>query len=209
MNPPTSANSFSPLQYWAVLIASAAALALGACQTPNAPTAEDQFFASLKTLCGQAFAGRLTSNDPADSDFAGKPMVMHVRTCSAKEIRIPFHVGQDHSRTWVITRTPQGLRLKHDHRHQDGAPDTLTLYGGDSDGSGDATKQNFPVDQYSKDMFTREARTVSLTNVWSIEMRPGAEFAYALNRQNRAFRVAFDLTRAVAPPPPPWGAEAP
>jgi hypothetical protein len=57
---------------------------------------------------------------------------MHVRTCSENALRIPFHVGDDHSRTWVITRTENGLRLKHDHRHEDGSEDAVTQYGGDS-----------------------------------------------------------------------------
>ena len=30
---------------------------------------------------------------------------MHVRDCSERELRIPFHVGDDRSRTWVVTRT--------------------------------------------------------------------------------------------------------
>src|SRR3712207_8407608 len=49
-------------------------------------------------------------------DFAGKRLVMHVRDCSPNEVRIPFHVGEDRSRTWIVTRTAAGLRLKHDHR---------------------------------------------------------------------------------------------
>ena len=51
----------------------------------------------------------------------GQRLVMHVRDCSADEVRIPFWVGEDHSRTWVVTRTETGLRLKHDHRHEDGS----------------------------------------------------------------------------------------
>ena len=33
---------------------------------------------------------------------------MHVRSCTPTEIRVPFHVGEDRSRTWVITRTDGG-----------------------------------------------------------------------------------------------------
>ena len=57
---------------------------------------------------------------------------MQVRECSADTIRVPFHVADDHSRTWVITRTTTGYRLKHDHRHKDGSEDKVTQYGGDS-----------------------------------------------------------------------------
>ncbi len=132
---------------------------------------------------------------------------MHVRECSEQEIRIPFHVGTDRSRTWVLTRTGDGLRLKHDHRHQDGSDDPVTMYGGDSDGEGSAGRQEFPVDGFSKLMFAREGMTVSNTNVWAMEIEPGQRFVYELarNNQDRLFRVSFDLTRAIDHPPAPWG----
>lgn len=179
--------------------------------TATAPTSAapaDQFMAGLRALCGQAFAGRLVTTDPQDADMAGQAMVMHVRGCdSASELKIPFHVGTDRSRTWVLTRTDAGLRLKHDHRHEDGSPDVLTMYGGDTATPGTAERQEFPVDEESKALFAREGRTVSMTNVWAVEHRPGQLFAYELRRANRHFRVEFDLTRPVAPPPPPWGAQ--
>jgi hypothetical protein len=106
----------------------------------------------------------------------------------------------------VITRTPAGLRLKHDHRHEDGSEDKLTQYGGDTVGPGTAQRQEFPADQFSRDLFVREKIPQSTTNVWAMEVEPGRIFAYELRRPNRFFRVDFDLTRPVAPPPPPWGA---
>ena len=182
---------------------------LGGCATrPTpvpAPTPQDAFFASLSRLCGKAFAGRVVSTDTADADMAGKPLVMHVRTCTADTIRIPFHVGDDRSRTWVITRVPTGLRLKHDHRHADGSSDAMTMYGGDTTEQGTADAQAFPADAESIALFEREGRAVSVTNVWQVSVTP-THFTYGLKRANRDFRVAFDLTRPVAAPPPPWGA---
>jgi hypothetical protein len=131
---------------------------------------------------------------------------MHVNGCSADAVRIPFHVGTDRSRTWVITRTAQGLRLKHDHRHEDGTPDARTQYGGDTATAGTAARQEFPADRYSRELFVREKIPQSVTNVWAMEVQPGRSFAYELRRPGRYFRVEFDLTRPVAPPPPPWGA---
>lgn len=60
--------------------------------------------------CGQAFEGRLAANEPADPNdpFVGQRLVMHVRQCSDDELMIPFHVGEDRSRTWIITRTDTG-----------------------------------------------------------------------------------------------------
>lgn len=156
---------------------------------------QDAFFARLTSLCGKTFQGRLATTDPADAAFAGQPLVMKVQTCSADEIRIPFSVGEDRSRTWVVTRTGGGLRLKHDHRHADGTEDAVSQYGGDAMAPGTAARQEFPVDQFSRDLFVRENRTTSMTNVWAMEVEPDRLFAYELRRPNRHFRVEFDLGR--------------
>ena len=52
---------------------------------------------------------------------------------------------------------------------------------------------------------SRFGQQETTTNVWALEVEPGAIFAYELRRPNRHFRVEFDLTRPVTPPPPPWG----
>ncbi len=182
------------------------ALSLAACvAVRDAPSPPEQFFARLTALCGRAFAGRMVSTDPADADMAGKPMVMHVRTCSENEIRIPFVVGDDRSRTWVITRTTGGLKLAHVHRHEDGSEDVRSRYGGTAVSPGTARRQAFPADAYSRDLFVREGIPASAANVWAVEVEPSRLFAYELTRPNRRFRVAFDLSRQVSAPPPPWG----
>jgi hypothetical protein len=122
------------------------------------------------------------------------------------EVKVPFHVGDDHSRTWVLTRTADGLRLKHDHRHEDGSDDAVTMYGGDTAASGTPVRQEFPVDTFSIEMFEREGLTASVTNTWAMEIEPGQRFLYELSRPSgRLFRVEFDLATPVPPPPTPWG----
>ena len=189
---------------WTVILG---ALALGGCASAELPQSpQGAFFNRLLSLCGQSFEGRIVSPvTEADSAFAGRRLVMHVRDCSPTEIRIPFNVGEDRSRTWVVTRTGTGLRLKHDHRHEDGSEDKLTQYGGDTVDEGTARRQEFPADQFSKDMFVRENIPQSVTNVWAMEVEPGQVFAYELRRPNRFFRVDFDLARRVPTPPPSWG----
>lgn len=193
------------------LFALLTAFTLSACagmQNETAPrSSADAFFSALSELCGRAFEGRMVSTDPADegSSFATERLVMHVRDCAADEIRIPLHVGTDRSRVWVVTRTPAGLRLKHDHRHEDGTHDAVTNYGGDSDAaSGTPSAQNFPVDAESISLFEREGLTASVTNVWRLEITPGATFVYQLSRPNRIFRASFDLAAPVEAPGPPW-----
>lgn len=174
-----------------------------ATQVPATP--QSAFVAALQGMCGRAFEGRVVTTDAADREMATQRLVMHVRSCEGDVIRIPFHVGADRSRTWVITRTESGLRLKHDHRHEDGSEDALTQYGGDTTAPGSATRQEFPVDEFSRELFTRQNRSVSNTNVWAMEIHPGRLFAYELRRPGRYLRVEFDLTRPVPPPPSPWG----
>jgi hypothetical protein len=169
------------------------ALLLTGCATANAPADPQRaFMAQLLAMCGKTLEGRIVSPAvPADADFAGKRLVMHVRDCSPTEVRIPFHVGEDRSRTWVITRTSTGLRLKHDHRHEDGTEDKLSQYGGDTVAPGTARRQEFPADQFSKDLFTRENIPQSAANVWAMEIAAPNYFAYELRRPNRFFRVEF------------------
>ena len=183
----------------------AAVLALSACASAPAPSPQDAFFANLSALCGNAYAGRVVTTDAADANFASQPLVMHVRDCSAGEIRVPFNVGDNRSRTWVITRTEAGLRLKHDHRHEDGSEDVLTQYGGDTAAFGTDQRQEFPADAHSRELFVANNIPASVANVWAVEVHSGRIFAYELRRPNRHFRVEFDLTQPVPAPPPSWG----
>ncbi|HYD45741.1 MAG TPA: hypothetical protein VEA79_10815 [Phenylobacterium sp.] len=177
-----------------------AALLTSLALATGSPAPADAFLSNLQTLCGQSFAGRVVTDDPADKAFAESELVMLVRDCSADEVRIPFRVGEDRSRTWVLTRTPEGLRLKHDHRHADGSEDVLSQYGGDTTSGGSAVRQEFPADGFSKDLFQKHGNPASVTNVWAAEVHPGRTFAYELRRPNRHFRVEFDLTRPLPQP---------
>lgn len=184
-------------------------LAAAALAAPASAAPADDFLAALDGICGQAFAGRIVANEPAapDDPFVGRRLLMHVRECAPAVVRVPFHVGDDRSRTWVLTRTDAGLRLEHDHRHEDGSPDVLTMYGGDTADAGSAVRQAFPANAYSKALFEREGRAVSTTNTWVMAIEPGRTFTYELTRPGRTFRVEFDLATPVAPPPAPWGAD--
>jgi hypothetical protein len=175
--------------------------------TPAGGVAPEQmaFWTALESLCGQAFPGTMILG-PEDSDWwDASAMVMHVRSCEEDEIRIPLHVDQDRSRTWVVRRTDTGLELKHDHRRPDGTPDASnTDYGGQTDGAGSQWRQTFPADAYSVGVVpARESQH------WFLEIRTGQDFSYGLLREATGLRylVQFDLTQPVAPPPAPWGSE--
>ena len=193
-----------------LIIPLALCVSFAACSKPistKQSPASHEFFDRLSSYCGKAFAGRLVAFNESDTQSFGGAAIMHVRDCTKNEIRIPFHVGEDRSRTWLITKTESGLRLKHDHRHQDGSEDKLTQYGGDTINAGTATRQEFPADAFSKDMFERGDMKVSMENTWAIEVTDEKVFAYELRRPNRHFRVEFDLSKPVEIPPAPWGFE--
>ena len=177
--------------------------ALARSDVPSIPS-HDAFFNAISALCGKAFSGTVTvDNDPSDS-FANKSLVMHVRRCDETQLQIPFHVGDDSSRTWLITKTGSGLSLKHDHRHSDGTEDVLTQYGGHTVDAGWPQVQSFPADQYSKELFVDNAIPQSVGNTWQMYIYP-ERFTYRLIRQGREFRVDFDLTKPVDEPRAPWG----
>ena len=97
--------------------------------------------------------------------FAGKLLVAEFKKCSDSEVRVPFAVGDNTSRTWVFTKTDAGARLKHDHRHADGSLDEVTNYGGDASSDGTELSQSFAADA-----FTAELIPDAATNVWTVSL---------------------------------------
>ena len=163
----------------------------------------DKFFAHIKAHCGKAYQGQVSVNTPVSGGF-DDDLIMHVRVCDDDRIEIPFHVGDNHSRTWILTKTGSGISLKHDHRTEDGNYDEQTMYGGHTVDAGDERAQSFPVDQYSKELFYRQGIPASNTNIWQMFIYP-EQFTYRLIREGREFRVDFDLTTPIETPPAPWG----
>lgn len=187
----------------ALMLASTAAIARPA-PLVSIPS-HDGFFNNIAAHCGKAFEGKVTvDNATGPSSFADKKLVMHVRKCNERELQVPFYVGDDASRTWIITKTGSGLSLKHDHRHQDGSDDVSTMYGGHTLDAGFANMQSFPADQYSKELFVSQGIPQSVGNTWQMYIYP-EKFTYRLIRQGREFRVDFDLTKPITPPAAPWG----
>ncbi len=161
------------------------------------------FWTNLQKLCGKAFAGVVIAAPEGDTAFANKELVMHVRSCEKNRVRIPFFVGADKSRTWVLTRQKNGrILLKHDHRHEDGKPDKVTMYGGLTTNLGVETRQMFPADEETVKVIAAAA-----TNVWWIDLTANDYFSYNLRRMgtDRYFSIKFDLKKEVAAPSAPWG----
>lgn len=159
----------------------------------------EKFWGTLSIHLGKAYEGVLVSPESAPG-FEGK-LVMHVRSSKDDVMRIPFFVGDDRSRTWVLTKNKGVIKLKHDHRHEDGSEDEVTQYGGLASNTGFANMQVFPADQETTELIPYAAG-----NVWWITIDENS-FTYNLRRlgSDTLFSVKFDLTTPVDIPEAPWG----
>ncbi len=164
----------------------------------------DEYWANLESLCGQAFEGTLITHPEGETGFVDQRLVMHVRDCGEERIRIPFVVGENYSRTWVLTRKNDRLELKHDHRYPDGSSEEQTMYGGTSTNQGRSFEQYFPAGEQ-----TRGVIEEAFSNVWVMRVHTGETFTYGLWRLGtpRVFQIDFDLTQPVDAPDAPWGWE--
>lgn len=152
----------------------------------------EAFFRLLRDLNGKQFAGSMVFPDNRPDHPMNKPMRLHFQVVSESEIRVPFAVGDDHSRTWILQLLPEGLQLKHDHRLADGSPDPVTMYGGIALAGGMSRAQMFPADEATVKMLP-EART----NCWMLWLSPdGKTLVYSLERDRQArFQANFDLSK--------------
>lgn len=159
------------------------------------------FWGNLSQYCGQAFEGRIVSRPETDQLFRGdEVMTVHFRACDRETLAIPFHVEDNRSRTWVLTWVEEGeiLDLRHDHRHPDGTPEDNTMYGAATVDRGTPYAQEF----------IREGSDPPTG--WRIEIHPGDRYTYGTIRDGEwRYRIDFDLTSEVEPPPAPWGHEDP
>jgi hypothetical protein len=169
-------------------IAAALSLALLSAAAPAADS-RDAFMTTLRGLCGQHFEGGLTYAIDPTNPFAGKKMRADV-VCSNADVRMPVQVGEDLSRTWIFTRTSTGLDLRHDHRHADGTPDAVTMYGGLANDAGSALSQSFNADEHTFKVFPG-----SETNLWTVSFSAdGRVMTYHLERHAKP-RITFVLNR--------------
>lgn len=153
--------------------------------------ARSAFLKTLASLCGSSYVGEMTYPQTDDHDFANKKLVANFETCEDNKVLVPFIVGKDTSRTWVFEQNEDGdLILKHDHRHADGTPDEVTLYGGNATTDGSSFKQSFPADEY-----TAELIPAATTNVWNISLSSDLNtLTYHLTRHDKP-RFTAVLTR--------------
>ncbi|MCC5933205.1 MAG: hypothetical protein JJU35_03095 [Balneolales bacterium] len=200
--------SFSSL-IAAALLATALLTACGSESEPaeaEVVSAYDLFMDNLRAECGNAYAGSLTLEPEGDTMLDGRErLLVHFRECEEDVIRVPFHIEKldgewDRSRTWIFTRTEEGIDLRHDHRKPDGSDDSFTMYGGPTHGAADPNQMEFISHERTEE--------TGIYRGWRIIIEPGVRYVYGTHRGGEwSWRVDFDLTQAVDAPPAPWGHE--
>lgn len=154
---------------------------------------DKEFFKEISSLEGKTFYGKAIymPDTIRANDFWGKVLSFSVSRSNKSELRLPFNVGENQTRTWILTKTKGGIRLKHDHRHPDGSPDSISNYGGDSDQKlSNRHAQYFPADEFTSNLIP-----AAKTNRWIMEFSPDRKkFYYILERNNELrFKAEFNL----------------
>jgi hypothetical protein len=167
----------------------AVGLLAGCALAPPPLDTRDQFMATLQGMCGQRFEGAQSYAIDPNNAFANKKISAKV-DCGTDSVRMPVQVGEDRSRTWIFTRDAAGLALRHDHRHPDGTPDAVTMYGGMAKAGGSARSQAFLADAHTATIVPGAE-----TNVWTVSLsQDGSVLTYRLDRHDKP-RAQFVLQR--------------
>jgi len=167
---------------------------VGEAAQPSTP--QLAFMRNLAEHCGKAYHGQITRRPESDQLFRGdEVLTVDFRECEENQLKLPFHVEENRSRTWVLTTTTAGIDLRHDHRHPDGRPEENTWYGAHTQA----------VNSEHRQEFLRESDD-GTNSGWAIEIVPGERYTYGtISEGVWNYRLDFDLTAPVAAPPAPWG----
>ena len=132
--------------------------------TKSAETPDNEtFYQSLANLQGKKLEGQTIYPEGKWAPFAGQPISLEVSSCTKKEMRIPIYIGGKVYRTLILERTPAGFFLKHENKNEDGRSNQINLYGGQTEGNGNAYMQLFPSDTYTKNLMS-----LSTPSVWTL-----------------------------------------
>jgi hypothetical protein len=160
------------------------------------PVADQRaFFEHLRALCGRTFGGRTILAPVDDRTFEPARLYMIVEECAGDEIRVPFIVDGDASRTWVFQMREDGLTFFHEHVRPDGTEHDVSGFGGHASAEGSPTFQSFP------DFWATDETPPAERRVWRLRMDHENDlFVYYLDRGGLpAYRLVFYM----GPPSPP------
>lgn len=156
---------------------------------------QQQFLSNLRQLCGNTYLGEpVYPLDDPEHPFYDQPILVSFSVCEENRVHMPLQVGENTSRTWELTLSEEGLLLKHNHRHEDGTVEDLSMYGGWATDEGTEWNQFFPADEETAEMLPEAA-----TNVWNMVIRPDEGiFEYILHRHgNLRFHAVIDISEPI------------
>jgi hypothetical protein len=164
---------------------------------------QEAFWAALTEHCGNAYRGRVSDvTEYYREGVEGREAVIHFLDCAEDRLHIPFHLDDNRSRNWVLTRAAGTLRLKHDHRHEDGTEEEISQYGGDAPVPGLPTRQIFWADAHTARILPQR-----WDNFWFLDFVDEETLHYGVHwpTAGHSVRFEFDLSTPVEAPPAPWG----
>jgi hypothetical protein len=154
-----------------------------------------KFLANLRELCGNSYLGEpIYPLDDPEHPFYNQPILVSFSVCEENRVFMPLQVGENTSRTWQLSLSDDGLLLKHDHRHEDGTHEELSMYGGWATEEGTEWSQFFPADEETAEMLPEAS-----TNVWNMVIHPDEGiFEYILHRHgNLRFHAVINIAEPV------------
>jgi hypothetical protein len=170
---------------------------------PAALAAEQEaFWSSLVAHCGNAYRGHVSDATAYYRQSVAGDAVIHFMACSDERLHIPFHLGENRSRNWILTRAGGTIHLAHDHRHEDGTEERISRYGGSAPVPGLPTRQIFPADDHTARLLPDRA-----DNFWFLHFVDERTLHYGVHwpKFGHSVRFEFDLSTPIEPPPRPWG----
>jgi hypothetical protein len=170
--------------------------------SPGLSPEQAVFWDNIQEHCGNAYEGVLADATPFYDSFDVDRIVIHVRNCTDTLTHISLHLDDNHSRNLLLTKADGTLRLKHDHRYEDGSEEEITQYGGDAPQPGLETRQIFEADAHTADILPDR-----FDNFWFIDLMDEETLAYGVHwpKHGNSIRMEFDISAPVEAPPTPWG----
>lgn len=159
-----------------------------------------KFIDSFQQHKGKYYEGKIVAGGKEGDGFTGERLLMQVMDWDSRQVKVPFYVGDNKSRTWIFTLSNNRIELKHDHRNADGTPEEVTFYGGTANNGGSENLQMFPADDETCSLID-----YACFNIWWVTI-DDTTFTYNLRRigTDRWFSVEFDLTKPVQSDFRPW-----
>ena len=144
--------------------------------TIEAETVQGEFFANLFENCGETFSGQAAGVQEPGEDLSGETLIATFQTCTEEEVQIALAANGNALRTWIVSRSDDGLQL---NLRSDNAGDPTmapTGFGGAVTDIGSAMSQSFAANDS-----TEEAMNTMDAGIWTLELENN-QFSYALEQ---------------------------